>query len=360
MPVQLSKWVQILLLIFLLVCGVYFAKPFLVPVLFGGLLAMVLLPVSEKLERKIPKLLAIILSVLLFIAVAAGIISLLSWQMTDLAKDATSIEQKLNASFAKFMEQAQNTLGISSQQQQELFKKQAQSQGKGSGWFSNLFNSTISIAGNSLLCLIYIFLFLYYRSKLKNFILMLVPATKKKEATIVVEEAQDVAQKYLTGLASMILCLWILYGIGFSLVGVKNALFFAVLCGLLEIVPFVGNLTGTAITAVMVLAQGGGTPMLMGVIGTYMFVQFFQTYVLEPLVVGSNVNINPLFTIAGIVLGELVWGVAGMALAIPLLGIIKIICDHVNALKPIGYLIGQEKKERKWVNRFRRFFKTTQ
>ena len=114
---------------------------------------------------------------------------------------------------------------------------------------------------------------------------------------------------------------WFMVGVGFSCLGVKNALFFAVLCGLLESVPFVGNLTGNALTIIGALSQGGDSTMVIGIILTYGIVQFLQTYILEPLVVGSQVKINPLFTIMAIVVGELVWGVAGMVLAIPLLGI---------------------------------------
>ena len=144
----------------------------------------------------------------------------------------------------------------------------------------------------------------------------------------------------------MIVCLWIMYSIGFSIVGVKYAILFAIICGLLEIVPFVGNLAGNLLTVLMVVVQGGGTGMVVGVVITYLIVQFLQTYLLEPLVVGAEVNINPLFTIMILVIGELIWGIPGMVLAIPLLGIIKIICDHVPALKPYGYLIGSDKKRR--------------
>ena len=190
---------------------------------------------------------------------------------------------------------------------------------------------------------------------------MLVPQPEKKNAQAIMEEARGVAQKYITGLCWMIVCLWIMYSIGFSIVGVDNAIFFAILCGLLEIVPFVGNLTGNLITIIAVVMQGGSVSMILGVMATYATVQFLQTYILEPLVVGKGVSINPLFTIAGIVAGELVWGVPGMILAIPIMGIIKIICDHVEPLKPYGFLIGQEKKSRtSMVNRVKRWVKQPQ
>ena len=86
--------------------------------------------------------------------------------------------------------------------------------------------------------------------------------------------------------------------------------------------------------------------MIIGVLITYALVQFLQTYILEPLVVGAEVNINHLFTIIVLVVGELVWGIPGMVLAIPLLGIVKIICDHIEPLKPYGFLIGQQKKKK--------------
>lgn len=156
-----------------------------------------------------------------------------------------------------------------------------------------------------------------------------------------------VSQKYLTGLALMIACLWVMYGIGFTIVGVENAFFFAILCGLLEIVPFVGNLTGVALTLLMSLAQGGSTNLLLGILAVYAVVQFTQSYLLEPLVVGREISINPVFTIVGIVGGELLWGIPGMVLALPLLGIIKIICDHIEPLKPFGTLIGEERKKKR-------------
>ncbi len=154
----------------------------------------------------------------------------------------------------------------------------------------------------------------------------------------------------------MIACLWVMYGIGFSIVGVENALFFAVLCGILEIVPFVGNLVGSSLALLMVIVQGGGSGMILGVIIVYSIIQFLQTYILEPLVVGAEVNVNPLFTIMALVVGEMVWGLPGMIMAIPLLGIVKIMCENVETLKPFAFLIGDKKKrgEKTWVQKIKK------
>ena len=100
----------------------------------------------------------------------------------------------------------------------------------------------------------------------------------------------------------------------------------------------------------MSLAQGGDFNLVIGIFITYAIVQFIQTYLLEPLVVGSQVNINPLFTIISLVAGEILWGIPGMVLAIPLLGIGKIICDHVESLQPVGYLIGEDEKKKSGIS----------
>ncbi|HEY1024340.1 MAG TPA: AI-2E family transporter, partial [Sphingobacteriaceae bacterium] len=210
-----------------------------------------------------------------------------------------------------------------------------------------------------ILVLVYIFLFMYFRSRLKKSIVRLVPEGERGNTEKIIRDASQVSQQYLIGLGSMIVVLWILYSIGFSVVGVKSAFFFAILCGLLEIVPFVGNFTGTSLTLLMVLSQGGNAQMAIGVLVTYLTIQFVQTYVLEPLVVGAKVNINPLFTILILVAAEMVWGIPGMVLAIPFLGIVKIICDHIEPLKPYGYLIGEErtKNESVWVKKIKALWK---
>jgi predicted PurR-regulated permease PerM len=341
---SVQRAVYFLLFGFLFIMGLYYAKPFLVPVCFGGLLAMLFLPLSAWFERKkIPRALAILLCVIIFLVIITGICWLISWQITDLTSEASDIENKVKQMIAQAQEYIQSHFGISLKEQDKIITEQAQGSGS---MFSSLGSYLTGFVVDFILVLVYIFLFMFFRSRIKTFILQLVSSPQKKNAETIIHDIQKVSQQYLTGLGLMIACLWIMYSIGFSIVGVKYAVLFAIICGLLEIVPFIGNLTGNLLAVLMVIIQGGGTGMVIGVVITYLTVQFLQTYLLEPLVVGAEVNINPLFTIIILVLGELVWGIPGMVLAIPLLGIVKIICDHIPALKPYGFLIGSDRKKR--------------
>jgi predicted PurR-regulated permease PerM len=345
---RLSRTIKVMVFLVLLIIILVYARPFLVPLTFGAIFAMLLLPLSLKLEKwGMSRGLAILLSTLLLLVVIAGIVTVFAWQVSGISENSAELENNINQKLQELRNYVSQHFGISMQKQEQIIKEQ---QKDGGGQITGFISGFISGLGGFLtdliLTLVYVFLFLYFRPHLKKFVLMLVPATSKKNAGAIMEEAGGVAQRYLTGMAWMILCLWIMYSIGFSIIGIKNAVFFAILCGLLEIVPFVGNLTGNVITVIAAIMQGGGSGMIIGVIITYASVQFIQTYILEPLVVGKGVSINPLFTIAGIVGMEQVWGIAGMILAIPLLGITKIICDHVDSLKPYGFLIGSEKQSK--------------
>lgn len=354
---NLSKTIRLLLLLILSVAILYFSATVLIPLTFGGILAMLLVPFSRWLENKgLNRGLSSLVSLLFFTLLVCGLILLLHWQIGDLLKDFSKLQEQLAKLFAQVKDYVRSQFGITTRQQQQILKEQ-QSGGMeaAAGMAIGTLTTTLSLMVSTVLVLVYVFLFLYFRVHFKNFILRLVSVPNMPVAEKVMHKASRVTQQYLSGLGMMIVMLWIMYGIGFTIVGIKGAIFFAILCGILEIVPFAGNITGTSITVLIAFAQGGSIDMVIGVLVTYAIVQFTQTYLLEPLVVGNQVNINPLFTILIIVIGEAIWGIAGMVLAIPLLGMFKVVCDHVEPLKPYGYLIGtQSAKEDKSI--FKKIF----
>jgi len=337
-------------LIILVIGGLYYAKQFFMPLFLGALIATLFLPLCNWMEKKgIHKGIAT-LSCFLIIVLAMGLIALMiSWQISEIVQDITLIKEGISSKLKEFQQYIFDQFGISANTQWQMVKDQ---QDTIANILQLIAGSLASILSNLLLILVYFFLFLYYRNHLKQFILKFASQANKSELERIVGRCTNVTQQYLVGMAKMILCLWIMYGIGFSLLGVKNALFFAVLCGLLEIVPFIGNITGTTITVLVSLVNGAPLPVIGGIIAVYAFVQLFQGWILEPLILGPQVKINPLFTIVALILGELIWGIPGIVLAIPFTAITKIICDNIDSLKPYGFLIGEleeKKKESKFL-----------
>ncbi|MES2648238.1 MAG: AI-2E family transporter [Bacteroidota bacterium] len=347
--IALDKALKILLLLFLIFAALYFAKPFLAPFTIALLLAMLFHPLTARMERKgLARGWAVFLSVLILVAAITGVFFLIYTQVSGMAEDIPKMKQNASQYLTKVKAFISSTAGISTEKQQQMLEEQQSGGGsKAASQVAGFLGALSGVLVDTILVLVYLFLLLFFRTQLQKAILAMVPAGGQQKAMHIIRQSVKVAGKYLSGLAIMIGMLWVMYGIGFSIVGVKNALFFAVLCGLLEIVPFVGNITGTAATMLMALSQGGGGGIVLGVLVVYLVVQFIQTYLIEPLVVGSEVSINPLFTIIVLVVGELIWGIPGMVVAIPMLGIVKVICDNVDDLKPIGMLIGKEEKKGK-------------
>ncbi|WP_432709027.1 AI-2E family transporter [Pedobacter sp.] len=336
---KLQRLVNVFFLFALVVGILYIAREFLIPLALAGVLSMLFVSMCNWCEKKgMHRGVSAFLSVLALYTFVALVLFFLSWQLKDFASQMGNMQAKLVGFIDHIRDWINSTLGISHKQQKEVIK---QSQSSGSG--EMLFGFAAGVTGvlvNTVLVTVYLFLLLYYRSHLKRALIKMVPQGEESNTGSIVNQSVQVSRQYLGGMAMMIGMLWVMYGVGFSIVGVNSAIFFAVLCGLLEIVPFIGNLTGTGITLLAVTTQGGDSKMIIGVVVTYLVVQFIQTYVLEPVVVGKQVNINPLFTIIAIVIGEMIWGIAGMVLAIPILGMLKIFLDHVPSLKPYGFLIG--------------------
>lgn len=285
-----------------------------------------------------PRAVAAFICLLLLILFIAGVGALIGWQVAELTSDFVLLKQKTIETFDSIQQYIFNHFGISVAEQSRLIKDQQKSV---TTLIEIMAGSLVYIFTSLILMLVYVFLLLYYRTHIKNFLLKLSPPERQTEMEQVILGAAHVSQQYLVGLAKMIFCLWIMYGIGFFILGVKSALFFAIFCGLLEIVPFVGNITGTTITVLVTAVHGAQLPILGGIVITYGVVQLIQGWVLEPLILGPQVKINPLFTIIALVLGELIWGIPGIILAIPLTAMFKIVCDHIDTLKPYGFLIGE-------------------
>ena len=344
MTITTASLLKKILLVFLVISGLYYAKAILMPLAIGGVLATLLLPVCKWLERKgIHHGIATLTSVFVLIVILAGIAYLLIWQINSLVQDFALIKQRTYELITYLQQYIFDHLGISAEKQSKIMEGEQPS-------ISNIVQMALGslayVITNLVLILVYLFCLLYYRNHVKTFILSIAPMDERDEMEQVIFSATHVSQQYLVGLTKMIGCLWVMYGIGFSVLGVKNALFFAILCGLLEIIPYIGNITGTSITVFVAAVQGGQVPMLLGIAATYGIIQLIQGWLLEPIIVGPQVKINPFSTIIALVLGEWIWGISGIFLAIPLVAMFKIVCDHIDPLKPFGLLIGEVAKKR--------------
>ncbi|WP_395057660.1 AI-2E family transporter [Flavobacterium sp.] len=358
MTTSLSLVIKKILLLFLVFSGLYFAQEFLIPLCIGAILATLFLPFCNWMEKKkIPKGIAVFISLLGLLLLIFMIITLLGYKISELISDIEVLKQKAIEAGTKIQKYIFDTLNLTIAEQDKILKSEQPSYGN---MVQVMLGSMTSFLSSSILLLVYFIFLLYYRNHIKNFLVKITPKVQQAEMQEIIKKVATVSQQYLIGLSKMIFLLWVMYGIGFSIIGVENAIFFAILCGMLEIIPFVGNITGTTLTVLIAAMNGADTQLLFGIVIVYGIVQFIQGWVLEPLIVGSQVKINSLFTIIALVLGELLWGIPGIILAIPLTAMFKIVCDHIEPMKPYGFLIGEivvPKNEIEFVEKIKKIIK---
>jgi predicted PurR-regulated permease PerM len=343
MPYQLSTRTLVriaatLFCLWLFFAGLVYAEGFLLPLAFASVLAMLLWPVGKKLESwGLARKWASLLSVLAMVLVVVGIFLLLGTQIQTFGEKLPELKEQFSNQLSKLEQVVADKLGIPKEKQQEMISGASTKPNEVAK------AAALNVLGGlatTLLVLVYIFLLLLYRNRFKEFILKYIEEESQPQARKVIEQAASVAKNYLAGRLFLMTILGIIYTLGLSLIGTDQALFFGVLAAILAIVPYIGNIIGATFPIAMALGQGDTTQALYIVI-LFSAVQLIENYVLEPLVVGRKVDLNAFFAIAIVILGEIIWGVPGAILAMPILGIFKIIFDHVTEFKPLGYVIGE-------------------
>lgn len=114
--------------------------------------------------------------------------------------------------------------------------------------------------------------------------------------------------------------------------------------GLFNIIPYIGIFTAMLISVLITFATAAAAGKVFLVLTTLIITHLVDSNILLPAVVGSKVKINPLITVLGVVLGEMIWGISGMFLSIPVIAVLKIIFDRIDSLKPWGILLGEQDK----------------
>jgi len=129
----------------------------------------------------------------------------------------------------------------------------------------------------------------------------------------------------------------------FLILGIKYAILLGLITALFNIVPYIGIFTALLLNVIITFATTAIATKVLLVIITVVSMHLIDSNILLPLIVGSKVRINAFVTLLGVVLGEMIWGIPGMFLSVPVIAIAKIIFDRIENLHPWGHLLGDEK-----------------
>lgn len=333
---------QYLLFVILFVVVLYFGRPVLIPVIFASMLAMLMAPVCRRIDGwGAHRAVSALVCILIVAAFIAGVVTVVGVQISTFISDIDQIKQKSGELMNEAQRFIEQKIGVSAEEQKTMIKKQTEEAGQSAGNLAGKILAGIStlLAGVAL-TLVFTFLLLFNKEKYEQFFLRLYRDENNGKVKQIVGQISDVAQRYLTGKVMSITIIAILYSIGLSIVGIENAILLGFIAALLTLIPYVGTVLGGSIPVLMALVtEDSFQPALYAALVMFI-IQTMDNYFIEPNIVGGEVNLSAIVSILSIIVGGLVWGVAGMILFLPMAGILKIICDHIDPLKPFGFLIG--------------------
>lgn len=360
-PIQEYTIPYIVRLAFALICvtilvyWMYVLDSIVPLLLFSILFAMAMYPLVEWLERKnIGRVMSITIGILTFTLIGAGVVALMCYQVTDFTEMLPQLLQKVNASLTNLQQWAFDRFKIPpSKQLNELQKYTQNLANSGGAVLGTALTTTTNMLANLSILPVYVFFLLYYRDLFKQFFYKVFKDVKKVKINEVMGKIYDVVHSYLSGLLIVTLIVGVLNSIGLLALGIPSAFFFGFLAASLLIIPYIGILVGAILPIIVALVTKDSPMYAMGVAGIFFFIQMLEGNVITPYIVGSKISVNPLVAILGLFLGSMLWGIAGMALALPLTATLKVIFDAVEPLKPYGYLMGEPEivKERVEKNR---------
>lgn len=322
----------------------YIGKVIIIPLILGLLFAMLLIPACNWFESKLkfPRVLAAAVSLLFFFGVIIALITLVTSQLTMLKQDWPLFEQQIYHAIDALHKWVANTFDIDYAKQTEYINDTfSKSLGKGTEILGVAIISLSSLLILLVFTFLYTFFLLLYRRHIMRFLILL---NSKEHETIVreiVQEIQYVVKRYLIGLVVQMCIVATMTFIVLSVIGVKYNLMLALITGLFNVLPYVGIFSSILIIALITFATSTATNVLFVVLGLWA-VHLIDSNFVVPKIVGSKVKVNSLFAMLAIITGELLWGISGMFLAIPVLAIMKIVFDRIYELKPWGFLLGEE------------------
>ncbi|WP_121201877.1 AI-2E family transporter [Mucilaginibacter gracilis] len=343
-PTALPYYAKFAFVLIILLCIGYMAilgKDLLAPLVFSFLFAMLLLPLARFLQYKcrLPRAAACMLSVILFTAFVVLIGYLIGRQISNLADDWPKIQAELTQIGDQLHRWLVNEFHMNVNQQINSAKKEANA--VGASVIGSTFLSVSSIVLFLVFIFIYTFFVLFYRKILISFLLKAFGDDSEVLVFDVAEQIQYIMKKYISGLfLEMITVCVIVFGL-LTFLGVKYAFLLALITCIFNLIPYVGIFTAMAISAFLTLGTLGSTKAIE-VAASIVGVHLIDSNIIMPRIVGSKVRLNALVVVLGVVVGEMIWGISGMFLAIPVMAIIKIVFDRIDGLKPWGLLFGDE------------------
>jgi predicted PurR-regulated permease PerM len=326
----------IMLFIYLL----HVLRGIMVPIAFALMIAILLNPfVNLLISKKINKIVAIAIALLVTILFFAGLMYFISSQVMKFSENMPVLKEKFSELFHNLQIWLQNNYSLPLSRQSELLAEAGNSLKPLIGQTLGTVLGTLSMI---VLLPIYIFLMLFYKTLMLNFLYEVFAEKNSAQVGNVLKETKNAIQSYMVGLLLEAVIVAVMNSAALLILGVHYAILLGVIGALLNVLPYIGGIIAIALPVLIATITTDGFATQLGIIIAYLIIQFIDNNILVPRIVSSQVKINALVSLIIVLLGGAIWGVSGMFLSIPFIAVLKIIFDRVEGLRPWGKLLGTE------------------
>lgn len=339
-----TKLAHILICLIALVYIAIAGQTIIAPIIFALLFSFLLLPLAGFLEKKckFPRLLSSAVSLLGLTFVILTMVYLLGSQISDLAQDWPAFQLQVIDAVARLQTWIENTFNIDTTDQVNYLSQGALSAfSTGTSIIGFTLLSVSSLLIFFVLIFFYTFFILLHRRLLLRFIVAVFPEKHSVTVYNVASEVEYIVKRYVFGIFLQMSIVTVLTCIGFAIIGIKYSFLLGLITGIFNVIPYVGILIAFLLAAIVTFATTSFTHVLLVVL-VLSIIHIIDGNFIMPKIVGSKVKINTLIALLGLVMGEMIWGITGMLLSIPVIAVIKVIFDHVDGLKPWGMLLGED------------------
>ncbi|MHB2266636.1 AI-2E family transporter [Aliihoeflea sp. PC F10.4] len=336
------------LFLFALVYVLYFARDFFLPVLLAFLLALMLTPIVRFLKKRgVPEALS---ATLLVFASMMGIVTagyMLSGPAIDLVNNAPQIGRQLSdrmedfrRPFERFMEMSRQVDEVAETAGETDIQRVVVSQ---PGIISRAAGNVLS-AGTTAAITFVLSLFLlasgtmFYEKIVQSFTRL----SEKKRALRVVYDVEREVSRYLLTISIINTCLGVVIGTGLWVIGMPTPIVFGAAAALLNFLPYVGAATTILLVAVISIVSFDSFAFALVAPLFVMTCTIVEGNMITPLVVGRRLEINAVAIFIAVAFWSWLWGFVGALIAVPLLVIIKVFCDHFDSLSHVGNFLSAQ------------------
>ena len=319
----------------------YIGQSIFVPLIFALFIAILVNPVLNFLLRKrVNKIVAISLTLLLVMIVMSVLVFFIGMQVTMFSSTYPELNEKFNSTGTDIVNWCSDKFNIDILVIRKWISDTGDEISKG---VTRSLGQTLLTVGNALVIIVvlpvYIFLILFYKHLLLEFIRKVFNKGNQKNVAEVLISVNVIIRSYLAGLLIEGAIVAALNSIGLLILGIKYAILLGITGAILNVIPYIGGVIAIALP--MIIAFVTKTPVsALLVMIIYIVIQFIDNHYLIPSIVASKVKVNALVAVVVVLLGNLLWGVPGMFLSIPIVALVKVVFDHIDALKPWGFLLG--------------------